>query len=172
MMKRSRLAASLVPTLAMMVVSCGGTGEGLAPVTGKVICDGQPAAGAILLLHRQPGEPAPPPAAAGVIPSAIVNDDGSFTVDSGGLGRGAAPGKYHVLIQWPEQTDAGPTGAGRTAKKANVRGATVTVVKHDKLDPVPADRLKGRYSDAAKPQLKAEVKPGSPDLGTIEITLK
>jgi hypothetical protein len=171
-MKCSRLAATLIPALAMAIVSCGGTGEGLAPVTGKVLCDGQPAAGAIVLFHRQPGEPAPPLAAAGVIPSAIVSGDGSFTVDSAGLGRGATPGKYNLLIQWPEQGDAATAASGRTTKQANVRGASVTVVKRDKHDPVPSDRLKGRYSDAANPQLKAEVKPGSPDVGTIEITLK
>ncbi len=77
-----------------------------------------------------------------------------------------------MLIQWPEQDDAALAGSGRKTKKATVRGVGVTVVKHDKLDPVPADRLKGRYSDATKPQLKAEVKPGPTDLGTLEITLK
>jgi hypothetical protein len=156
----------------MVMASCGGTGEGLSSVTGKIVCDGQPAAGAILLFHRQPGEPAPPTAAAGVIPSATVNADGYFAVESGGLGRGAAPGKYDVLVQWPEQIDTAPDGSARKTTKANQKGVTVTVAKHDRLDPVPSDRLKGRYCDAAKPQLKAEVKPGSTDLGTIEITLK
>jgi hypothetical protein len=156
--------------LALTLASCGGTGEGLAPVTGKVVCDGQPAAGAIVLFHRQPGEPAPPAAAAGVIPSATVNDDGLFAVESGGLGRGAAPGKYNVLIHWPEPDDPAAAGSGRKVQKTNVKG--VIVVKHGKLDPVPSDRLKGRYSDASKPQLKAEVKSGPTDLGTIEITLK
>ncbi len=60
-------------------------------MTGKVVCDGQPAAGAIVVLHRQQGEPAPPPAMAGVIPSATVNDDGSFAVESGGLGAEPRP---------------------------------------------------------------------------------
>ena len=46
------------------------------------------------------------------------------------------------------------------------------MARHDKLDPAPADRLKGRYADVAKPQLKAEIKPGSTDLGTLEITMK
>ena len=47
------------------------------------------------------------------------------------------------------------------------------MAKHDKLDRVPSDRLKGRYADSSKPQLKpVEIKPGSTDLGTLEITLK
>lgn len=172
MIIRSQVMAVVIPIFALALSSCTGAGEGLAPVQGKVVCDGQPAAGAIVLFHRQPGEPAVPPAAAGIIPSATVNEDGFFTVESGGLGRGAAPGKYNLLIQWPEQDDLSTAGTNRKTKKTNVRGVGVTVAKHEKFDPVPGDRLKGRYSDATKPQLKAEVKTGATDLGTIEITLK
>ncbi len=169
-MKRSRVAAIVMPILAL--ASCAGTGEGLAPVTGKVVCDGQPAAGAILFFHRQPGEPAVPPAAAGVIPSATVLDDGSFIVESAGLGLGAAPGKYNVLVQWPELGDTPPAGAGGKTKNASVRGKAIVVAKHNRLDPLPKDRLKGRYADASKPEIKAEIKPGPTDLGTLEITFK
>ncbi len=171
-MIRSRVAAVVVPALALALPSCGGTAEGLAPVTGKVVCDGQPAAGAVVVFHRQAGEPAPPPSAAGVIPSATVGDDGSFTVESASLGRGAAPGKYNVLVQWPEQGDAAAAAAGSRTKDARIGGKKVVVAKHDKLDPVPSDRLKGRYSDSGKPQFKYEIKPGANDLGTLEITLK
>ncbi len=171
-MIRSRVAVIVLPALALMLSSCGGTAEGLASATGKVVCDGQPAAGAILYFHRQPGEPAPPPSAAGVIPSAVVSDDGSFVVESASLGRGAAPGKYNVLVQWPEPDESVAAGAGSKTKTTRVRGKQIVVAKHDKLDPVPSDRLKGRYSDSSKPQLKAEIKPGSTDLGTLEITLK
>ncbi len=101
-----------------------------------------------------------------------MSDDGSFVVESASLGRGAAPGKYNVLVQWPEPDDTATAGAGGKTKTARVRGKQVVVAKHDKLDPLPTDRLKGRYSDASKPQLKAEIKPGSTDLGTLEITLK
>jgi hypothetical protein len=167
---RRRILVVAMPIVALTLPSCGGTAEGLAPVTGKVVCDGQPAAGAVLVFHRQRGEPAPP-TAAGVIPSATVRDDGSFTVESGPLGRGAAPGKYDVLVQWPEPGDAAPADAPK-AKEARLGGKKVVVAKNAKLDPVPSDRLKGRYSDAGKPQLKAEIKPGSNDLGTLEITLK
>jgi hypothetical protein len=169
-MIRWRVGVIMMPALALTLASCGGTAEGLSPVTGKVVCDGQPAAGAILLFHRQAGEPAPPPSTAGVIPSATVRDDGSFSVESASLGRGAAPGKYNVLVQWPEQADA--AAAGAKTKNASVGGKKVVVAKHDKLDPVPSDRLKGRYSDAGKPQFQYEIKPGSNDLGTLEVSLK
>jgi hypothetical protein len=139
-------------------------------VTGKVVCDGQPAAGAVLSFHRQAGGPAPPPSAAGIIPSATARADGSFTVESGPLGRGAAPGTYNVLVQWPEPDGAAPAAGGKTTT-ARVGGKSVAVTRRDKLDPLPADRLKGRYSDSANPKLKAEIKPGPNEL-SYEITLK
>jgi hypothetical protein len=170
-MIRSRMAAIVTPALALTLASCTGPAEGLVPVTGKLVCDGQPAAGAVLSFQRQAGEPAPPRSAAGIIPSATVRDDGSFTVESGPLGRGAPPGKYNVLVQWPEQADAAASGAGGKTKTARVGGKQVVVAKHDKLDPLPADRLKGRYSDAGNPRLQAEIKPGPNDL-SYEVTLK
>jgi hypothetical protein len=170
-MMRLRVAAIVMPTLALTLASCGSAVEGLAPVTGKVVCDGQPASGAILLFHRQAGEPALPPTMAGVIPSATVGDDGSVAVESADLGRGAAPGKYNVLVQWPDRGDTTAAASGGKTTNANVGGKAVVVAKHERRDPLPSDRLKGRYSDAGKPQLKAEIKPGPTDLGTLEITL-
>jgi hypothetical protein len=48
MMIRSWAAAIMMAILAIALASCGGTAEGLAPVTGKVVVNGQPAAGAVL----------------------------------------------------------------------------------------------------------------------------
>jgi hypothetical protein len=170
-MIRTRLSVIVLPALAIVLSSCGGTGEGLTPVNGKLVCDGQPAAGAILFFHRQAGESAPSPNAGTVIPSATVGSDGSFSVESAALGRGAVPGKYHVLVQWPESENQ-PAATGGKAKPARVGGKSVVVAKHDRLDPVPNDRLKGKYSDAANPRLTAVVKPAATDLGTLEITMK
>ena len=93
-----------------------------------------------------------------------------MTVESAPRGYGVAPGKYNVLVQWPEPIDAAP--ADSNTKTARVQGKTVTVAKHNRLDPVPSDRLKGRHSDPDKPRLSAEIKPGPNDLGTFELSLK
>ena len=170
-MTRTRYLVILMPALACALSSCSGTGEGLVAVSGKVVCDGEPAAGAILFFHRVGKEPGPAPPAANVIPSATVGSDGAFSVESAALGRGAAPGKYSVLVEWPEQGDSGASSASKT-KSANVRGKMVTVAKHDRFDAVPTDRLKGRYSDASKPAFTAEIKSGPTDLGTYEISMK
>jgi hypothetical protein len=76
-----------------------------------------------------------------------------------------------VLVQWPEQDESAPAGSGGKTKTASVRGKQVVVARHDKLDPLPADRLQGRYSDPSNPRLKAEIQLGPNDL-SYEITLK
>jgi hypothetical protein len=110
--------------------------------------------------------------AANIIPSAVAGDDGRFTVESQPLGYGAAPGKYKVLIQWPEDSDPAQARSGSKTKTASVGEKKVSVTKRNKLDPVAPDRLKGRYMDSVKPQFHAEVKAGSTDLGTFELEIK
>ena len=77
-MTRARIAMILIPALAALLSSCSGTGEGLVPVSGKLVCDGQPAEGAILFFHRVGGDPGPASKTAGVIPSATVGSDGAL----------------------------------------------------------------------------------------------
>jgi hypothetical protein len=166
------LMATAVAALAWSCVSCSGTAEGLSPVRGKVLCNGQPAAGAVLLFHRESEGEALPASVASAIPSAIANDDGSFTVESQPLGYGAAPGKYKVLVQWPDDSDTAKARSGSKTKTASLAGKTVAVTKRIKLDPVAPDRLKGRYMNSSKPQFHAEVKAGPTDLGTLELELK
>jgi hypothetical protein len=141
-------------------------------VSGKVLCDGQPAAGAILYLHRQAGGEAPPANVTAIIPSAVVREDGTFTMESAPVGYGAAPGKYIILAQWPEDLDPSPAQTNQKTKTGSVQGKKVTVVKRNNVDLVPIDRLKGRYMDRSKALLQpVEVKAGSNDLGTIELKL-
>jgi hypothetical protein len=143
-----------VASLAWTSTSCSGTAEGLSSVSGKVVCNGQPAAGAILYLHRQPGGDKPPVTVTDIIPSAMVQEDGSFTVESAPVGLGAAPGKYLILIQWPEDIDPAPALANLKKTNALVRGKKVTVAKRNSVDFVPTDRLKGRYMDKSKALLR------------------
>jgi hypothetical protein len=167
-----RLCLTLVlPALACLSISCQGPAEGLSSVSGKVLCNGEPASGAVLLFHRQAGGDSAAAGVAHVIPTAIVQDDGSFTVESPPLGYGALPGSYAVLAQWPKEQGLDQDRATDRTKTISNRGKTVIVSKHNKLDPVAPDRLKGRYMDMSKPFLQTEVKPGSNDLGTLEFSL-
>jgi len=170
-MTRRIFVTTAVTALAGLCVSCGGPVQGLSAVKGKVLCNGQPAVGAVLSFHLKSGEAPPPPGAAGIIPTAIVQDDGSFTVESHPLGYGAAPGKYNILVQWSEEKERARRVADK-AKVSTIKGKQVVLTKHDKSEPLAPDRLHGRYADASKPLLQAEVKPGSSDLGTLELELK
>ncbi len=165
-------AVAAVAALGIMCVSCGGTAAGLSSVSGKLVCNGQPAAGAVLSFHRQAGEPPPPEAAKTLIPQAVVQNDGSFTVETQPLGYGAAPGKYAILVQWPDEKDPSQPREVERPATGTSKGKKVAINKHDKLNRSAPDRLKGRYSDGAKPLLLAEVKPGPNDLGTLQLELK
>ena len=171
-MTRRLFAATAAAALISICVSCGGPAAGLSAVSGKVVCNGQPAAGAVLSFHRQAGKPPPPQAAANLIPSAIVQNDGGFVVETHPLGYGAAPGKYAILVQWSQESDPGQSRGTGKSKVATIKGKRVVMTKHDKLEPLAPDRLKGRYCDADKPLLRAEVKSGPNDLGTLELELK
>ena len=171
-MTRRVFGIAAVSALGSLCVSCGGTAPGLSSVSGKVICNGQPATGAVLNFHRQAGQPAPPPEASKIIPTAIVGEDGSFTVESQPLGYGAAPGKYNILVQWSEELDPAQVRSGDKAKVSSIKGKKVVLSRHDKLKSTAPDRLRGRYSDSTKPLLHAEVTPGTCDLGTLELELK
>ena len=166
-MIRTRVAVIAMLALSATLASCGpGGGPGLYPVTGKVTYKGEPAAGAQVVLAPD-GPPAPGAPGGGEPPSAIVEEDGRFTVSSGARGDGAPPGKYKVLITWRTGLAADAAKADEaTAKKRRSRA----VAKPDKHAMLAPDRLKGRYTDAGKSRLSVEVKAGTNNLDPFDLT--
>lgn len=139
-------------------IGAGGCGSpaGLVPVSGKVLYRGEPAAGAVVYFHRQaePGSPG------GAIPFGIVEDDGTFSLSTEGLGNGARPGQYTVLVEWRDEKGDGyvpvkTRGNARLVKRSRVRSGP--------------DRLKGRYLDISKPLLHTEVAAGTRQLPPFEL---
>ena len=65
------------------------------PVSGKVTYKGSPASGAAVFFFRQGADSVNEPAI-----MSIVQDDGSFELVCGSLGKGALPGDYDVVIEW------------------------------------------------------------------------
>jgi hypothetical protein len=71
------------------------------------------------------------------------------------------PGSYSVLVEWRD---------GKANGVVPVKGKGQTnLVKRTRIHAGP-DRLQGRYFDASKPLLKAEVKPGTNQLEPFELS--
>jgi hypothetical protein len=138
--------ATLAAVLALACASCGGgSGPILHPVRGKVTHQGKPAAGALVVFHPV-GNAGP----AAVRPSALVGEDGSFSLTSSKPGDGAEAGQYQVTVIWLSTGGmAGGMGGGEA--------------KGDQ------DRLRGRYNTPSTSGLTAEVKPGPNDLPSFEL---
>jgi hypothetical protein len=162
MNQRFRVASSLLFTM-LSVAGCGNQPAGYARAFGKLSYKGEPAAGALLVFHFE----GKPQSADLVVPSATVEDDGSFDVVSP-TGDGAPPGKYKVLVSWPadSSTAEAPTDTKSKTKKKASSGPDR---RKNKLDTLAKDRLKGRYSNVDSPLTTVEVKAETTDLGSLEI---
>jgi hypothetical protein len=130
-----------VAGIALAGASCGNSNN-LYPVSGTITYKGKPAAGAAVFFHRRGGDLMNDHAIMG-----IVQEDASFTVVCGSLGKGAPPGEYDVLIAWKQEQNQ--------AKGLAHKGR---------------DRLKGRYADPKRPRLHAVVHPQSNHLSPFELT--
>jgi hypothetical protein len=135
-----RKAASCM-TIAL-ALACASCGKNIYPVSGTVTYKGSSASGAIVFFYRQAGSPANEPAIMG-----IVQEDGSFELVCGSLGKGAPPGDYDVVIAW-KQISANDGGRPQ-------RGP---------------DKLKGRYADPKHPLLHATVEAKTNELPPFELT--
>src|SRR5229473_5051661 len=109
--------------MAALTLTCTSCGNGLYPVSGRVTYKGAPAVGATVFLQRQSGDSQNEHMIMG-----IVQQDGSFTLVCGPLGKGAPPGEYNVFIEWKR--------ASHHAKGLSQK--------------VP-DKLQGRYADPKRP---------------------
>jgi len=136
-----RLLRYTTTALALACASCGESNN-LHPVSGAVLYQGKPAAGATVFFRRRGGDTMNDHAIMG-----IVQKDGSFTLVCGPYGKGVPAGEYDVLIQWRQDLKQ-PRGSARKGE----------------------DRLKGRYADAKRPRLHAVVKAEVNHLPPLELT--
>lgn len=127
--------------LALSCASCGDR-TNLHPVSGQVTYQGTPAAGATVVFQRQGGDLINEHMMMG-----IVQEDGSFELVCGSLGKGAPPGEYDVLIEWKPVT-----------------GQSKGQPQHG------PDKFKGRYADQNRPRFHVTVKSGRNDLAPFNLT--
>jgi hypothetical protein len=113
-----------------LLLACGScANQGLYPVSGTVMYDGSPAVGAAVFFYHHGGDPMNDHMLMG-----IVQDDGSFEIVCGSLGKGAPVGDYDVVVEWKQPTNQG---------KGLANHAT--------------DKLRGRYADPKRPLLHARI---------------
>ena len=105
-------ATVMAAALAMLALAgCRGKSgqETVYPVKGELFIKGQPAAGAVIWLHREvPTEAEKENPIA--IPSARVQQDGSFEVSTYGANDGAPAGRYRVTVVWTKNNGGGDGG--------------------------------------------------------------
>jgi hypothetical protein len=162
MNQRLRVASTLVLTM-LSVAGCGIRPAGYARAFGKLSYKGEPAAGALLVFHFD----GKPQSADFVVPSATVEDDGSFELVSP-TGDGAPPGKYKVLVSWPADSSTAEAPAD-SKSKTKKRASSGSNRRKNKIDSMAKDRLNGRYSNVDTPLTTVEVKAETTDLGSLEI---
>jgi hypothetical protein len=131
----------MTAALILACIACE-TRNKIYPVSGTVTYQGAPAAGATVFFQRQGGDPMNEHLIMG-----IVQQDGSFELVCGSLGKGAPPGTYDVLIEWKQ---ASSQGKGRPQHRR--------------------DRLKGRYADPKRPLLQARVQAKANTLPPFALT--
>jgi hypothetical protein len=88
----------------MAICSCSAN-KRVYPVSGKVLFEGKPAAGAIVKFYAV--DPADKKDGRTVVPQAIVDDDGSFRLTTYSSEDGAPAGKYTVSIFWAKPSKRG-----------------------------------------------------------------
>jgi hypothetical protein len=150
--------------LVVLATSCAQQAEGTFPVTGKVLFEGNPAAGAVVTFvwdgSAQPGREQ-------INPSGVTDEDGTFRLSYGSKGLGAPAGKYIVLVTWRYENPSSKSTVASPPINTKVRKRVSRDEKRDrKLTP---DVLKGRYCDISKPLLRAEVRPEPNNLAPFEL---
>jgi hypothetical protein len=132
-----------------VLFGCGSGSSGYSATRGQVLSGEAPAVGARVTLVPLSGKDDP-----AVRPSGVVGADGSFslwTYDpvSRESREGAPPGKYAVVVTWFSQTGLDDVDSNSPN----------------------ADRLGGRYRDAAKSPFRVEIKDEPTDLDPIKVSV-
>jgi hypothetical protein len=138
-------------TVGLFLLACAGCSSSKGyPVTGKVVVNGQPAGGAIVVLT-----PVANPGTMDKKPSGMAKDDGTFVLNTLTESDGVAPGEYLVSITWPGKPR--PSGPAKGLAGGDDERATTP------------DQLRGKYSDPQTSGLKVTIKAESNPLQPFEL---
>lgn len=126
----------------VLVFSCGcSKSESGILAKGKVLLDGKPCSGALLVfLQEGSGKDL-------VSGAAVAAEDGSFSARTG-LTEGLPAGNYLVSISWPDPSF-------KLTPQQSMQGMTINDAR---------DKLNGKYSNSKTSKLRVEVKPGMSEI--------
>ncbi|HEX3150569.1 MAG TPA: carboxypeptidase-like regulatory domain-containing protein [Gemmataceae bacterium] len=145
-MSRSSLAAL---ALCFLIATGCGPSKGY-PVSGKVLVNGQPAAGAIVVLT-----PVSNPGTMDKKPSGMTKEDGTFELMTFKEGDGAPPGDYLVSIIWPGKPKSSGTPKGLSGGEDERASST--------------DQLRGKYSDPQNSGLTVKIEAKANQLQPFDL---
>ena len=173
----------MIVAVCMSAASCSNKGLPLYPVHGRVLLDGKPMAGAMIILH-----PAGDVGLNGLRPRALADADGWFKIYTYSIGDGAPAGQYAVTIQPKKPKQPNTTAKSKGAKKqahasekaTNPDATPVSKVAKSDKKPKSAVQKKqkarardascpARYRDPAKSGLSIDVKQESNELAAFEL---
>lgn len=151
---RHRLLFAVVAMIIPTLYGCGGdTVIPVYPVTGKVLYQGSPPEGALVIFYpaghpEVKGESFPPR------PSGVVQADGSFSLTTLNPKDGARAGKYKVTVVWFKGSTSEEGGVGAGSNKARSGNG---------------DALEGKYASPDLSGLTAEVTTGKNELTPYDL---
>jgi hypothetical protein len=134
-------ALTALTCTALVCCSCSSAAR-LQPVRGKVLVDGQPPAGAVVVFH-----PVDQSVADTRRPVGRVEADGTFTLSTFNVGEGAPAGQYIVAIS-----------------RARAPSESVTTTAKDSVQMPP------KYGDVRSSPLRATVTEGTNEMPTYNLT--
>jgi len=108
---RTRLLMSFAASGTLLIASCSESTVPVHPVAGMVTFENRPPSGALVVLHPQ-GATLPQD----LIPTGIVQPDGTFQIGTYDSGDGAPAGTYKATFQWFKVV----SGAGGSGRGPNV----------------------------------------------------
>lgn len=91
--------AAVIPLALLCACSADDGRVPVFPVQGRVLHQGEAAEGALVIFNPSGGN-----AESGIVPSGVVQSDGSFRLTSYETADGAPAGSYRVTVRWPEES--------------------------------------------------------------------
>lgn len=149
----TKLTVALIATVTLALVGCGSTDFSIAPVSGKVTCDGKPVSGIRVVFTPKPNVDNTDP---GPWSTAVTNDQGEFTLATRYDKPGAAIGKHTVDF---EIESSGNSSNNLEELEEDLESAI------DEGEKAEAAALKKKIADL---KVKSKGKPNIPESFSLE----